>query len=296
MYIGELMKLKKKGFKNNLILHPFITVTFVILLLFGFAFLLLMCLKGIDKFFYDRCENLFARLNGGVEVWFTFYGSYLGVIATVVLGLITLRLSVKIDRMNTADQINTLNVEEIYFYDFKRDYKPSVMMKNGFRSRYCFEIILKNYRANYHFESNGIKWGIIKEDNEPDLEQCRQLSNCKVYCEQNQQSVLYIYCDDITTDNDTARDDNVKSNRKIEDSLNFYYRLWAYEPITMQPYERKRILKIPMKIDRKMLEDVSSGENGTKDLMSAEMNIILENKEYKNGHILLSNLNCEVVF
>ena len=46
----------------------------------------------------------------GKDIWFGFYGSFLGVIATVILGFITLRFSANLERIHKEENFSKENV------------------------------------------------------------------------------------------------------------------------------------------------------------------------------------------
>lgn len=60
-----------------------------------------------------------TRIADGDGIWFGFWGSYLGCVATVVLGIITIRLDRKINRYtwckNTADEISQFNSFSVHW-------------------------------------------------------------------------------------------------------------------------------------------------------------------------------------
>lgn len=217
------------------------------------------------------CGKIFTRLNNGIETWFSFYGSYLGVVATTVLGLITIRLSIKIDKMNQASQISNINVLDLKFYDLWSDLKTSIMERNNANNRYCFQIEFEKYQLYYNLNVKEVEWGIF-EGNEGN-KKFQKMEKCSAYFEQKENACLYIFCNEF-------------EQCVLADSLNFFYYLLAYEPITMEANERKRILKMHMEMEDKLFRKHP-------DKFNVVLEIVLENKEYKDGGIRLECLNYD---
>lgn len=266
------MSHKKEILKKGLINEPIRSTLLISGLLMCLPFVMLLILRFVDWCGQGWCEKLFTRLEGGIDTWFSFYGSYLGVLAAVVSGLITLRLSIKIDLWDRVSKLCDMNVRTICLYDFWSEYKPSVMVYNEENKRYCFQITFEKYQPYYKVDVMEVEWGTFEGSEESRM--FRKIDGIKAYFEQKEMSRLYIYCDDFT--------ENIQKK-----SLNYYYHLLAYEPITMKSFERKRILKIKLKMREKLFEKLPEDFDIT-------LEIVLENKEYKDECMNLECLDYDI--
>lgn len=266
------MSRKKDIFKKDLINKPIRSTLCISGFLMCMPLVILITLRFVDWCARGWCEGLFTRLEGGIDTWFSFYGSYLGVLAAVVSGLITLRLSIKIDLWDRVSKLSDMYVRTVSMYDFLIEYKPSVMVYNEENKRYCFQITFEKYQPYYQIDVLEVEWGTFEDSKES--RNFQKINGAKAYFEQKEMSRLYIYCDDF------------KENIQKE-SLNYYYHLLAYEPITMKSFERKRILKIKLKMREKLFEKQPED-------FDVILEIILENKEYKENCMNLECLDYDI--
>lgn len=104
--------------------HPRMSLTGMLLILLIFPFLLLGLLQTLDILLpAASC----VRLKGGTDVWLGFWGSYLGCVATVLLGIGAIVLNEKINQytayQNTANEMSAFNnfeVKCVSLYDFQQ--------------------------------------------------------------------------------------------------------------------------------------------------------------------------------
>jgi len=261
----------KEDFKKELINKPIISTMMISGLLMLVPFVILFLLRLVNWLFRCSGEGFFTRLDGGIDTWFSFYGSYLGVIATVALGLITLRLSIKIDEMSQASNINAIAVRGIRFYDLWRDLKPSIVEHNISNKRYCFQISFDKYQLYYSIKIKGAEWGFWEGGKAS--KKFQKINIGSSYFEKKEEADLYIFCDEL-------------EETDSKNTLNFYYHLLAYEPITMKPDERKRDVRICMEMENKLFDKHPEKFN-------VILEITLENKGYKDDGIDLECLNYD---
>lgn len=260
-YISSCVKRKIKHWLLNI---PIRTILIVVLLMFILIFLLLFCLNRIDCSLEGTFPDAFFRLNDdSISTWFSFYGSYIGAIATVVLGLITLRLSIKISEMDNVSAVNTFSAKKVCFYDFWRDFKPSVMKESRCLTRYCLRLKFKKYRPYYKMTLMGMEWGrsntcLDGEQKEMDLYSINIKDHRFV---EKDNTFLYIFFDDPKCADD-------------EDTFNYFYRIHAYEPLTMKPDERERTIILQIDVENRLFKS---------EHYDVTLELLVENKKYENG-------------
>ncbi len=261
----------KEDFKKELINKPVICTIAISGFLMLVPFVILLLLRLFNWLFRCSGEKFLTRLDGGIDTWFSFYGSYFGVIATVALGVITLRLSVKIDEMSQASKINAITVRGIRFYDLWRDLKPSIVEHNISNKRYCFQINFDKYQLYYSIKIKDVEWGFLEGGKAS--KEFRKIKIGSSYFEKKEEVGLYIFCDEL-------------EETDSEKTLNFYYHLLAYEPITMKPDKRKRNLRIYMEMENKLFDEHPEKFN-------VILETALENKGYKDNGIELECSNYD---
>lgn len=263
---SEMFAKKKERILKNIIEQPIRTVVVVVLGMFLFIFIFLAILRGIDTLLKNNNCNFWniVRFDGGVEAWFTFYGSFMGVIATVVLGMITLRLDIKFKNSEEITEINKLSLREMRLYDFKRDYRPSVLIKDNDSKRFMIMLIFNKFDLYYEIEIEKVTWA--NENCEKGLDVTAQ----SICVKGADEITIYLNFDDVITEN-------------IEKTFSYYYRIGCYEPVMMELGRRQRKLKLNLHLKRKVYS--------SKDNIFVNLEITLENGGYHDGYMILEEKN-----
>lgn len=113
--------------------------------------------------------SIITRITDGDGIWFSFWGSYLGCIATVVLGIITIRLDRKINRYtwckNTVDEIsqfNSFSVCSVCLESVIDNFiLPELEQFSGFYDQQRFLLIVKfkSFPSYYEVKEEALRWG-----------------------------------------------------------------------------------------------------------------------------------------
>lgn len=264
---------KKSSLRNAVgqLLGPVIAV---VVASFVFMFILLVILRLLDgelRSANSAFIDLF-RFDGGVEAWFAFYGALFGVIATVVIAIITFRLDKNSQYRELSTQINKLSLHEIRLYDMKRDYRPSVLEKDGDSQRFVLLLTFDKFDPYYEIKIEGAEWSDIASEKGLEI-------NPQSGCIKNaEKMVIYLNFDDVKT-KDT--EDNVKT----EDTFNYFYQIKCYNAGMMELRQRQRKLKLEMLFERELHNKIC--EKAWVDLI-----ITLENGGYQEGYMKLEEKNC----
>lgn len=127
---SELKKGKRGGSVSNLLSkiyqHPVRTLVIVAVIMLIFPLLILLIIKLADSFLPVNC---YTRLADGINTWLSFWGSYLGCVATVILSVGAILINEKINRytlyQNTSNEVgafNSFEVKDICLYDLSVDH------------------------------------------------------------------------------------------------------------------------------------------------------------------------------
>lgn len=246
--------------------RPIRSIFSVIVILFLISFLFLVFLRGVDSILQKlQCDSLnFVRLDGGVDSWFSFYGSYFGVFATVVLGVITLRMDTKIHQDELETQINGLTLKEMQLYDLEREFKPSTLVNDGNYRRFILKLSFDKFDPYYEIEVKKVMWG-----NENWSESLEVDAQC-ICVKKEKNMLIYLNFDDVNAGD-------------VEKSINFFYRIRCFNSIIMDLKKRQRTLILKLCLNRKS----SHG----KEAIPVEIKITFENEGYREGCMLLKESN-----
>ncbi len=208
------------------------------------------------------------------DTWFGFYGSYFGVIATVILGFITLRFSAKLERIHKEESYFKLVVSEIKFYDLYRDFHPSQYREDVKNRRFLISLQMDAFEPSYEISLESMEWG--KDENH-----LKKVNDVEMQVVQTENTILKFYLDDIKADDE---------NYSKEETFNYFYRLFAYEPLLMEFSERQRCLKLQFSVQtkRKMKDKIKD-----KDII--ELFLFVENIGFKNDSMSLGLCNTRMI-
>lgn len=260
--------------KQNWYRHPKKTCLAIVVLMLIGAWILPFILQMADCIVEAaECIDCFEEnpLRLGKDVWFSFYGSFLGVIATVILGFITLRFSANLERIHKEESYFKLNISEIKFYDLYRDFHPSLYREDSNDRRFLISLHMDAFEPSYEIGLESMEWG--KDENN-----LKKVKDVEMQILQQEQTILKFYFDDIKSDD---------KNYSSEESFNYYYRLFAYEPLIKEFKERKRCLKLRFSVKTK--RNTKDKEN---DII--ELFLFVENTGYKNDGMSLGLSNTRM--
>lgn len=268
-------KNQRRWFNKEIIEHPIRFTLIIIFLLFLGVYAFLWILRHVDNVFGKfLCIN-FTRFDGGIESWFAFYGSFFGVIATVIVGIITLRLDIKMNQMQTASEVNKLTLKKINLYDRKREFKPSIWANGDDSKRFMLELIFSRFEPYYSIDVNQVFWGIF--DHSFNIHKQYKLDIQVAKVQTPNKLKVYVSFDDI----------NVNYINKIEHSFNYFYCIQRFEPILMPTYEKQRQLILKLKLENTLypLKD---------DKMFVDLKIKVEHGGIQNGCAIFIERDCQL--
>lgn len=268
------MKKTKRWITKHIIEHPFRAVICSIGSLFVFVYIFLGLLRLVDFL----CQNVnvsffnITRFNGGVEAWFAFYGSFFGAMATVILGIITLRLDIKMNQSAQASEINKLNLLEIRLYDRQREFRPSDWINGDDSKRFMLEFVFARFEPYYSIEVIQILWCIFNSDFT--ILKKYPLDKQVAYIKTSNKLKIYVSFDDIDT-------------RVSEHSFNFFYRIQCFEPILMPLYEKQRQLELKLKLKNTLYcSDVEE--------TFVNLTVKIEYGGFNKGYVILKEKDCKL--
>lgn len=268
-------KNRRSWFIKEIIEHPIRFTLIVISILFLGVYVFLWILRHADNILGSfTCIN-FTRFKGGVESWFAFYGSFFGVIATVIVGIITLRLDIKMNQLQTASEVNKLTLKKIHLYDRKREFKPSIWANGDDSKRFMLELVFSRFEPYYSIDINQVFWGIF--DSSFNIQKQYNLDIHVTKLQTPNKLKVYVSFDDIT----------VNDRNKIEDSFNYFYCIQRFEPILMPAYEKQRQLILKLKLENTLYPL-------KKDEMFVELKVKVEHGGIENGCALFMERDCQL--
>lgn len=265
----------RSWFNKKIIEHPIRFTLIISLLLFLGAYIFLLILSLIDNMFKDCTCIIFTRFEGGVESWFSFYGSFFGVIATVIVGIITLRLDIKMNQIQIASEVNKLTLKKIHLYDRKREFKPSIWANGDDSKRFMLELIFSRFEPYYSIEINQVLWGIF----DPSFDVLKQYKlDIQVAKVQTPDKLkVYISFDDI----------KVNDRNNTEHSFNYFYCIQRFEPILMPAYEKQRQLILKLQLENTLYPL-------KKDKMFVDFKVKVEHGGIQKGYVLFIERDCQL--
>jgi len=234
-------KRKSKGLRdkirNTSIQHPFRMTGYLLVLLLIFAFLfcwLGALLESGHPNPLAGCAYLYYR-------WHALDGlsllcGYMGVSATIILGLVTLRFSFKVDERELLGRIRKWKIRRIALYDMYEDFVPHEMpFPQAHNYQYLLKVDLETEQSNYEFRVKNVSIGTCKED--LSIEKFLNLKEHEVYLPEVKDTIIRIYFNEFG---------------QAENSFSYFYHLWEYEPLTMEKQCWYRYIKIETEIDDKI--------------------------------------------
>lgn len=270
----------KNIFKDCIMRHPVKSLLVAVSALFVFAYFLLWLLTCVDTV-VPISKQYFTRLSGEVETWFTFFGSYLGVIATVFLGIITLRFSIKVDLIDRTSRFNELNIGEVRLYDLKKDFTPSAIGNHVMPERYVLTLEFKSFSPYYNFSLKSVRWGTLEKEFKEDQIINIESEHFKYNIEEGSDLKVYLYIDELR---DEFNQLECNEDEAVRLGFDYFYRIHCYEPVAMQPYERQRYLELQFNLSNRIWrEDKKKKRLTAFEEIPLEIKLKLENDGFRHG-------------
>lgn len=237
--------------------------------------LILLVIKVIDSspwFFWD-----IARLENGTSVWLSFWGSYIGAIATILIAFFTLRLTLKNDISAKDNELNQLasslhrfEVKSIRLYDLTLHYPVEELehFDKYIDDRYLIRIeFCQPFPPYFKLQIDEFKWGNV--ENNIDVVKPMEF---KVEYESNEQFVMFFLLD--------------KSNDL--QGINELYYINYFETQVMSKKERRHRIMLGLTCESRMCA-IEHTENENK--FELELEIEVENvSDYQEDYVELRTI------
>lgn len=247
--------------RSIVLLHPILLTGVIMLLLFIFAFMFCWIAVEIDMRKCVRAREFLGYLytEWNIETGLSLLCGYLGMAATIVLGLIALRYSFKTEERKRIEQFHNTRIKRIRFYDMFDDFVPSKLRYDDIKKyQFFLEIALTGDSADFDFLIERVWWG-----NLGDRYQCnnmKKLNHCKTYIENEPDTVIYIYFDEFEPDYEKKK-------------VSFFYHIRDYEPLLLQRSMRYRWIQLDMRAREKVwIKNQVSNE------FTVDFKILVENR------------------
>lgn len=246
-----------------IMLHPIRVTLAISAVLFLGAFLfrcilwkLNQCLQGHTN---DRL--VFLQAEQGIETWFSFFGSYFGVIATVALGIITLRLTIKMGQKEQTAKFQNLKISRIYLYDMFADFAPSQLKHSDVKNyQFLLKIILLGHDSGYELGVSDVRWMECSENYGYGVE--KKLTGCKIYVDKADEPIIYVYFNDFM---------DYEGHGNPLETISYFYHIDRYEPLVMERYLKCRWLRMNMIMKERIWKKGQEPE-----VFSTDFNVLFE--------------------
>lgn len=267
----------KKSIKTSVLEQPILTIVcfslFPPLFIWDVIVLIEIFLQCVlEKFFFQGIiDAILAEL--GMSTLSLFI-AYFTLVATIALGVITLRLTIKTEHTNRMEKLQELSIRKITFYNQYEAFLPSKMRySNNYAGQFLIKIDFNHFNNHYEIEITDIQWGQCNSKYK--LKDNKTLNKCKSYVENGSQRSLYIFFDDFEQ----------RDLKDKKESVNYFYHINEYVPETMNKYDRYRWICLKFIIKEKInVKDRKSNE------YPVEYNILVENVKQNKDCVKL----CEI--
>ena len=243
-------------------LHPiWITILISFALLLG-VFLFRLVLWVLDCCLQGNTDGgwRFLQAEQGIETWFSFFGSYFGVITTVILGIITLRLTIKMEHKDQVAKFQNLKISELYLYDMFADFVPSQLKHSDVKNyQFLLKIILSGHDPGYELEVSDVRWSECSEEYGCGVE--KELDACRVYVDKADEPIVYVYFNDF------------KDQMDPRETISYFYHINRYEPLMMERHLRYRWVRMNMIMKERIWKKGQEPE-----VFSADFRVLFENR------------------
>ena len=253
-----LKHINKKRVKELLLKHSVLLVIIVVLASLTVPVGLLIVIKWIDGWM----NSDFARLKDGINVWFGFWGSYLGAVVSLVLSICTMRLSIKMDRENEKNaivqqalQFHQFQIKQMTMYNLQKTMTLNILDKLGhlFEGNYIIELKFKEtFPVYFNVNVERVEW----RNAEGKFEDIQ----CETIVENSDNFSIYIF---------------LQPNEEQRYDFTYFYYIIYYETCVMSWTEKTRALRLLIQCENRM-----DYQRRQEDDMRFELNIEFDNKEY----------------
>lgn len=268
---GQPYRNTDSRFSKQLINKHFAKIIIIIVIIIIFLFIPLgvrLILQYAEMI--AKKEGLeWLSLSGSLGNWFAFFGSYFGGIATVVLGFLAARLTIKQDQNKDYADISDLELSNFCLYDLWRYYKPSCYGEDLGR-RFVLSFEIKGLKTYYHIEQIDAFWSSSEDD-----KAYMPLSNLKIKQEQPSNTSVKLCFDDF-------------NKCDTNDSLHYFFRMGCYEYKMMPIEDRQRWLKLLFEIH------YADGSSVRYSVRYVECRYCLEYTGVENGFVRLTPVDHKI--
>lgn len=182
--------------------------------------------------------------------------------ATVTLGIITLRLSLILNQKEQIAKIQELRIKKIYLYNMFSDYVPSQLQHSNVKDmQFLLKVVLSKAASGYELSVSDIGWADCDENYESRIE--KNLPDCKVYVDEAGDPVIYVYFNDFNCEDGSG---------DYREKISYFYHINRYEPLLMERYSRCRWLRVTMTMKERIWKKGQKQE-----CFSVELRSLLEN-------------------
>lgn len=262
------VRLEKRLVRNIVLLHPILLTVLIVLALFLFAFLFCWISVEIDLNRGLKIREFVKYLytEWSVETALSLLIGYLGMGATVVLGLIALRFSFKTEERARIAELQNIAINDIQLYDMYENAAPSEMKCDGIKGhRFLLKMELLGGSFSYEYQIDQVWWGACDEsDANTGL---KPLENCQAYVENAGTVTIYVYFDEFEG----------ASKEEKESSIAYFFHIGEYVPLLMNRYKRHRWIRLEMNVR----ETVWMEKRRPEEFM-AKFEILVENRNERN--------------
>lgn len=255
------------------LLHPFLLTGFMMGVLFLVAIMFCWASVIIDQGRWMGLRETLSYLyfKWEIETGLSLLISYMGMGATVVLGLITLRFSFKTEEHARIKGLQNIKIKSVHFFDIYEDFVPSKWRYSDAReSQFLLEIRLSKGSSDYMLQINKVYWAGCEEGYTYGVWQ--ELNQCKVYIENAANTIIYVYFNEFEAVQNKQLEEDDKGN-----SITFFHHIEDYEPLLFDKSVRHRWIQLDMKVSEKVWV-----KKQVPKAFRAEMDILVENRCDRN--------------
>lgn len=210
--------------------HPFLFVAGAIIILTVIACFVWIALRWLQACFRSKGITLFS-MDAGLSNWFSLFISYASAVATVVLGILTARLTIKQNQSDDYAAISELTLDDFLVCDLWHEYTPTCFERDLGR-RFVLSFNISGLKMYYSIRDIELSWKPAGDE----AARYVMLENQEVLHQSTQVTKVTAYFDEFP---DCGPDD----------SIYYFLRLNLYEPNMMTPEERRRWIQMYVKLD-----------------------------------------------
>lgn len=225
-----------KKIRDTSILHPVRMTGYVLVILFIFALLFcwLVAMLELGKCLWPWSAYLHFYKEWKMVEGLSLMCGYMGVAATVILGVVTLRFSFKVDEREWIKCGRNLRIRKITFFDMYEDFVPHEMRHPGsHKFQFLLKLELETKQSDYKLSVDSVAFGGYNENFEIDKDRFHWLNEYAVYVTEAESTIIWIYFNELG---------------QGENSCSYFYHLWDYEPLAMKKHLWDRCIKMKIQV------------------------------------------------